>query len=85
MKLHTISPLHLKSLLSNFLLTWMYVGARHCRKPLGRSMTASGFTKTRAFPTTSCQNISSSIGFTKTRAFPTTSCQNVSTFKVKSR
>ena len=35
-------------------------------------------TKTRAFATKSCQNISSSVGMTKTRAFPTKSCQNIS-------
>ena len=39
---------------------------------------ASGFTKTRAFPTKSGQNISSSVGFTKTRAFPTKSGQHIS-------
>ena len=36
-------------------------------------------TKTRAFATKSCQNISSSVGFTKTRAFAAKSCQNIST------
>ena len=33
------------------------------------SVEASGFTKTRAFPTKSGQNISSSLGVTKIRAF----------------
>ena len=35
-------------------------------------------TKTRAFPTKSCQNISSSVGMTKTRVSPTKSYQNIS-------
>jgi hypothetical protein len=42
------------------------------------SVEASGFTKTRAFPTKSGQNISSSVGFTKTRAFAAKSGQNIS-------
>ena len=37
-----------------------------------------GFTKSRAFPTKSGQNISSSIEFTKTRAFAAKSGQNIS-------
>jgi hypothetical protein len=32
-----------------------------------------GMTKSRAFPTKSCQNISSSVGMTKSRAFATKS------------
>ena len=40
------------------------------------SVKALGFTKSRAFPTKSGQNISSSVGFTKTRAFATKSGQN---------
>ena len=39
---------------------------------------ASGFTNTRAFPTKSGQNISSSVGITKTRAFAAKSGQNIS-------
>ena len=35
-------------------------------------------TKSRAFPTNSCQNISNPVGMTKTRAFPTKSCQSIS-------
>jgi hypothetical protein len=37
------------------------------------SVEASGFPKTRAFPTKCCQNISSSVEFTKTGAFANTS------------
>ena len=42
------------------------------------SVEVSGFTKTRAFPAKSCQNISSSVRFLKIRAFPTKSGQNIS-------
>jgi hypothetical protein len=42
------------------------------------SVEASGLTTTRAFPTKSGQNISSSVGFTKTRAFAAKSGQNIS-------
>ena len=43
------------------------------------SVEASGFTKTRAFPTKSGQNISSSLGVTKIRAFAWNCCQKIST------
>jgi hypothetical protein len=35
-------------------------------------------TKSRAFASKSCQNISSSVGMTKSRAFASKSCQNIS-------
>ena len=42
------------------------------------SVEASGFTNTRAFPTKSGQNISSSVGISKTRTFVAKSGQNIS-------
>jgi hypothetical protein len=57
----------------NKLLLGITAGLLTLRKGLDTveslSVEASGFTKTRAFPTKSGQNISSSVGFTKTRAF----------------
>ena len=51
-------------------------GARHCRKPLGRSVEQS-FNK---LAYKSCQNICSCVGLTKSRAFAYKSCQNSSSY-----
>ena len=51
-------------------------GARHCRKPLGRSVVQS-FNK---LAYKSCQNICSCVGLTKSRAFAYKSCQNSSSY-----
>ena len=72
-----------KVFLFPFIFMRNHVGARPCRKPLGRRKglnisTTLGLTKSRAFDHICCQNISITGGFTKTRAFDHKSCQNIS-------
>ena len=53
-----------------------HVGARHCQKPLGRSVEQSFNKLVYEY----CQNISSSVGMTKSRAFDYKSCQDSSSY-----
>ena len=64
--------------IEGFGLTPLSGGRRGYMPPLLKTKTE--FTKTRAFPTKSGQNITTSVGFTKTRSFPTKSGQNISSY-----